>query len=78
VKEVEEDEEEFSRVNDWSVEVEEEERLERRTGSVTPGKFNIQTFLYNFLNILNLNKSYTLIQIMLTVVLRLKLLIIHS
>jgi hypothetical protein len=41
VKEVEEDEEEFSRVNDWSVEVEEEERLERRAGSITPGKSKI-------------------------------------
>ena len=30
--------EELFRVNDWSEEVEEEERLEQRAGSITPGK----------------------------------------
>jgi hypothetical protein len=50
--------EELSRVNDWSEEVEEEERLEQRAGSITPGK--IRQMRYNFRVIrvrLNLKKG---------------------
>jgi len=36
--------EELSRVNDWSEEVEEEERLEQRAGSITPGNVILKLF----------------------------------